>query len=57
MVEARPAVQQDYRRHLAHLRAIGPQLRAFDIEKQPNVANLYAHRRITNANDRQVQTI
>ena len=50
MVEARATVQQDYRRHLAHLRAVGPQLRAFNIEEQTNVANLYAHRRISNAN-------
>ncbi len=34
MVEARAAVQQDNRRHLAHLRAVGPQLRAFNVEEQ-----------------------
>ncbi len=51
MVEAGAAVQQDYRRHLAHLRAVGPQLRAFNIEEQTNVANFYAHARISNAND------
>ena len=56
MVEARAAMQQDDRRHLAHLRAVGPQLRAFHIEEQSNVTNLYAHRRISNANGREVQT-
>ena len=56
MVEARPAMQQDHRRHLAHLRAVGPQLRAFDIEEQANIANIYSHRRISNANHSEVQT-
>ena len=56
MVEAGAAVQEDDGRHLAHHRAVGPQLRAFHIEEQSDIANIYAHARITNANWRTSQT-
>ena len=56
MVEAGAAVQEDDRRHLAHHGAVGPQLRAFYVEEQSDVANIYAHVRITNANEATSQT-
>ena len=56
MVEAGAAVQEDDGRHLAHHGAVGPQLRAFDVEEQSDVANIYAHARISNANGTTSQT-
>ena len=43
MIEAGPAVQQNDGRHLTHRRAVGTQLRAFNIEEQASIANFYAH--------------
>src|SRR5271154_81888 len=56
MVEAGAAVQEDDGRHLAHHGAVGPQLRAFHVEEQSDVANIYTHARITNANGWTSQT-
>src|ERR1700736_5829462 len=43
MIESRAAVQQQQRGALAHLRTLGHQLGAFDIEKQASIAALYSH--------------
>ena len=57
VVHARPAVQQDQRRLLAHARAVGDELRAFDVEEEADAVDFDSHAASPVRNSRMTSTV
>ena len=55
VIEAGTAVQQQQRRPLAHRGSVGDELRAVDVEEEPDVADLDVHGRIVQQERARVQ--